>query len=648
MRMVSVSGAGVLSFDQFTMPLPERVTVVVGPNGAGKSNLARLLTICQRAIDSGDERPGDVDRLLTSFLMARHVNSPTSELEARVGIELTDSVERELVTEFVRAMVTGAIFDRQYPQNAADIEEWAEAEITETALAELMTGEIITRHPGTADGRWECAYEFTASGHDGQEHRYRWILVGGHPGAIVAAEAPTNVAGSDVVTRIIGPGEPTPDGRAPDPGSFQLRALLPHPDLLTTNCAYQVSGRPSASQRRFAAIAGIPLVGTNRRVSLATALRVILRRALVQTTDLRLVPGGGVSWSSSESALRPGAEARLPDFLLRLKNGDPAERARYERIQDLFTEFTQGRQCEVRLVDGYPNGEGTEAVAMPAIWVSITANADRTSPRPEVPIEFAGAGAWEALVLASALGEPAASVVVLDEPAVALHPSLQRQLGAYLVDTDAQFLVITHSAELMPLTVTPDVQLVRLDRDETSATRAWLVAPACHAAMTKKLVAKGNERLPFAWRAILCEGQDDVAAVTALANRIGIDLRRRNIAVIDCGSRDNLSGYIWFCAELGLTYLAVMDGDASKPDAAPKAEAVRNAVERHQGGQLVEFPENLETTFGVIKQRPSVVPAAIAALAFDGDMPDPKQAPHEVVSLAGAIRDLANHQLTAR
>jgi hypothetical protein len=60
---------------------------------------------------------------------------------------------------------------------------------------------------------------------------------------------------------------------------------------------------------------------------------------------------------------------------------------------------------------------------------------------PEVPIEFAGAGAWEALVLASVLAEDAASVVVLDEPAVALHPSQQRQLGAHLLTTSAQFLV---------------------------------------------------------------------------------------------------------------------------------------------------------------------------------------------------------------
>ena len=238
---------------------------------------------------------------------------------------------------------------------------------------------------------------------------------------------------------------------------------------------------------------------------------------------------------------------RLPELLLRLKNGDPSERGRYQRITDLFTAFTQGRVCEVRLIQVQQpaqDGQGSATAQVPAIWVTVSASASCADLDPEVPIEFAGAGAWEALVLASVLGEPSASVVVLDEPAVALHPSLQRQLGAHLLCAPVQFLVITHSAELLPLDGATDVQLVRLDRDDKSATRAWPVDEKCRIKMVRKLAAKGNERLPFAWRAILCEGQDDVGAIMTLAERMSIDLRRRNITVTDCGSRDNLPDYV--------------------------------------------------------------------------------------------------------
>jgi hypothetical protein len=236
-------------------------------------------------------------------------------------------------------------------------------------------------------------------------------------------------------------------------------------------------------------------------------LRVIFRRALVQTSDTRLLPSGGISWSSSELALGTGAEVRLPELLLRLKNGDPRERLRYQRIRGLFTEFTQGRCAEVRLIQVQQPRDREGQVPPPtqgtAIWVTVNSSSDSTGSDPEVPIEFAGAGAWEALVLASVLGEPSASVVVLDEPAVALHPSLQRQLGAHLLDAPAQFLVITHSSELLPLADATDVRLVRLDRDDKNATRAWPVDEKCRAKMARKLMAKGNERLPFAWRTVL-------------------------------------------------------------------------------------------------------------------------------------------------
>jgi predicted ATPase len=646
MRITSLSGMRVLSFDQFKLDFSERVTFVLGPNGAGKSNLARLLTICERAAESADGGQGDVDRLLASFLAARHVGSRSPAIEARVGVQLTDLVERELITEFVRAMVTGAITSRRQVQNMAEIDAWAEMEITGAKLQPLMEGEIVTSHPGTPDGQWQCVYEFTVPCRDESEHRYQWILLGWQSGVILDADAPVTNRGSDIATRITG-SPAGPSGPAvPVPGSFQLIELLPQPDLSTMSCTFELTQAPSGSQRRFAEMTRLPLInpGGGRTVSLATVLRIIFRRALVQTSDIRLLPAGGINWSSSELALVGGAEARLPELLLGLKNGDPAERARYRRVKDLFKEFTQGRDCEIRLMQAQQaatqDGQASSPAQMPAIWVTIDTHVG-TASAPEVPIEFAGAGAWEAVVLASVLAEPSASVVVLDEPAVALHPSLQRQLGAHLLEASAQFLVITHSAELLPLADAAGVRLVRLDRDDKSATRAWAVSDASRAKMTRKLAAKGNERLPFAWRSILCEGQDDVEAIMTLSDRMGIDMRRRNIAVTDCGSRDNLPDYIWFCAELGLRYLAVMDADSTTPDALPKARAVRHAVSRHGGGELAEFPQNLEATFGVTKQRPSLVPGRIRALTFAANMPDPADAPAEVVALAQAVRRLA-------
>jgi hypothetical protein len=103
----------------------------------------------------------------------------------------------------------------------------------------------------------------------------------------------------------------------------------------------------------------------------------------------------------------------------------------------------------------------------------------------------------------------------------------------------------------------------------------------------------------------------------------------------------DLADYARFCVQLGIRYLAVMDGDAATPAAQNHAQAAREAVSHCGGGELFEFPHTLEATFGAAKQKPSLVPDKIRELPFAGNVPDPAQAPPEVVKLAEAIRSLA-------
>lgn len=122
MRITSLSGKGLLSFDDFTLNSPNRVTFAVGPNGTGKSNTARLLTVSQRAIEGGDGSSHDVARQLAAFLQARHVGSTSSGIQVRVGVKLTDPVEQALMTEFIRAMVTGALVGNRPVENLVEID----------------------------------------------------------------------------------------------------------------------------------------------------------------------------------------------------------------------------------------------------------------------------------------------------------------------------------------------------------------------------------------------------------------------------------------------------------------------------------------------------------------------------------------------
>ncbi len=168
--------------------------------------------------------------------------------------------------------------------------------------------------------------------------------------------------------------------------------------------------------------------------------------------------------------------------------------------------------------------------------------------------------------------------------------TFNRALISHLQGLNAQIVVITHSPYMFPLDQDQNnTQVVRFDRGEKSETRSAPVDKALMAKIIPKLRQTGNERIAFASRVVLTEGKIDQAAVRSLADVTGIDLDGCNIAIVDCGSRDNIPNYARFCTQLNLPFLAVQDGDASKPDAANNAEAVRAAVSGSSFGGAVRI-----------------------------------------------------------
>jgi predicted ATP-dependent endonuclease of OLD family len=179
-----------------------------------------------------------------------------------------------------------------------------------------------------------------------------------------------------------------------------------------------------------------------------------------------------------------------------------------------------------------------------------------------------------------------------------------------------------------------ETRIVRFDRTQRSVTQPWCVADSVLEKMAPKLRQTGNERIAFASRVVLCEGKGDQAAIRTLAEETRLDLDSYNIGVIDCDGRDNIPDYARFCSALGLHYLAVQDGDASKPDAKPKVEAVRNAVAATDFGLLFEFYENIETSLGCAKKDTDVLSRAMRQAASDDSVPA------EIAELRSKLSDL--------
>ena len=509
------------------------------------------------------------------------------------------------MTSLVRACAVSAFLGNNYGPDTSGIEKWAEG-ITEDELSCLFEAEIVIHHGGTTDSQWECGVEFECAG-----TAYRWVMLGIQKDWIVQAQDrfKPNLNGVDLATRLRS-GNPLPTSNifdAPEE-SFHISILLPDAGSAVV-CSLDLGRQPPPdSYQTFAEQIGVDPVGvfTGRRFGLASALREILRRSLIKTNDTRLMPSvvHGLAPNGDPSSIN--SEGQIPEALFRLKNGRSSEVRRFRTVQSLFREFTHGRVMDISVIPstaeaaGTSTGRGFEVSAVVLVSVDAISAEGQDEPIPQVSIEFAGAGAWEALVLAYVLGRQTSSFVFLDEPAVALHPNLQRKLMDHLQGLSAQVVVVTHSPFLFPLDGDVNFRVVRFDRDEKSATLTEAVDDSVMSKIAPKLRQSGNEKIVFASAVILGEGTQDQAAVRTVAECRDLDLDGSNIAVIDCGSRNNIPDYVRFCDELGLPFLAIQDADASNTGAAKSAQAVRDAVTGSKHGTIFEFPENLESTLGGI------------------------------------------------
>lgn len=606
MRITSVSACGLLTFEDFGIDLDKRLTLIVGPNGTGKSNFGCLFEIVACVIQAADRDSPDLRQALKRYLASSRSELDNHGIEIRLSFQLTEIYERELFVSFVRACAVAALLGNNYGFDTIGIEHWAEG-IVEDQLKSLFEGEIIVHHGGTPDAQWECGIEFESSG-----VRYFWEMLGSRPDSLVQTKdrLRRDLRGMSLSDRL-STGSPPPPPFAPTPPAqpFRFSTLLPDANS-SISCSLDLGRQPPPRAfREFADQIGVSPIGLPAdRIShygLAHLFSMILRRSIVQTNDTRLLP----RWSSRSESLEIESGESILKALLTLKNGRSTENQAFRNVQSLFSDFTHGRKMDLAFLPASEERGDTTADAtlsiLPIAFVSVNALRANESERPhqQVPIEFAGAGAWEALILAFVLGSRKSSLIVLDEPAVALHPNLQRKLMTHLQALDTQVVVITHSPYLFPLDEDQsETQVVRFERGEHAETLAAVVSDSLVAKIVPKLRQTGNERIAFASGVVLTEGKFDQVGIRTLVDQAKLDLDGYNIAIIDCDGRENIPDYARFCAGLGLRYLAIQDGDASKPDAAQGVQAVRDAVGESSLGALFEFPENIETTLGGVKK----------------------------------------------
>jgi energy-coupling factor transporter ATP-binding protein EcfA2 len=534
-----------LSFNESpALWLDPGLTVITGPNGAGKSNLARSLDVA-RAVLAPHDHP-ESERL---DLYREAGFEGATEFTIKLDIRLDQPWEQHLVRTYVLAAYVTTDHPRP-PQTANSMEETASG-LAADSLTPLLTGTLVIRYRATTARPWAAYWEFSDEASGATWHA---VLVSDQgidqlrPG--VAGE-PTRAEGGLGLASWLRKAKPQ------DAAELDFRAAMRTAKEQPVNFSVGSSqaDRIPASVRELAF--GLELAPHDRSISFRQVMNLVLQRGIVLTDNRRLPLKRRFPLSelSGPVDLRDGAA--VGGEIFRLKNGDSAEKERFQQIQTTFKSLT-GRDLDVR---ARPAGEGEAALIIePTV----------TGQHAERLVELSGAGMQEALVLSTLLRGSPGRITVLDEPAVNLEPTVQRRLVSQ-VRGPGQYLVITHSADLVPFDEPDDLK--RIVRLAPGASGTHIRQPDYHDPGTREqfrqlqLIQPAEIRaLLFAQAAVLCEGQTEPGALPRWWNNArtaGLpDLAVTNVSFIGVEGHNGYRAYVRFLDAYGIPWAIVSDGPA--------------------------------------------------------------------------------------
>jgi energy-coupling factor transporter ATP-binding protein EcfA2 len=520
------------------------LTVITGPNGAGKSNLARSLDVA-RAVLAPHDHPesGRLD------LYREAGFDGATEFTVKLDMVLDQPWEQDLVRTYVQAAYLTSGPDRSQ-QAAGSFEEsldWLVAD----SLAPLMAGTLVVRYRAVAARPWAAYWEFADEDSGATWHA---VLVDDQgidqlrPGE---AREPERATGGVQFADWLMQAKPQ-DAAELD---FRIAMRIAKEQPVTFSVESSQGGRTPASVRELAIMLGI--APGDRSFSFRQVMNLVLQRGIVLTDNRRLPLQRRFPLPELAGPVDLRDGAAVGGEIFRLKNGDSEDKERFRQIQSTFKTLT-GRDLDVR---ARPADEGEAALIIePTV----------TGQHAERLVELSGAGVQEALVLSTLLRGTPGRITVLDEPAVNLEPTIQRRLVSQ-VRGPGQYLVITHSADLVPFDEPDDLKrIVRLapgasgtqirhpDYDDPGSREQFRQLQLIQPAEIRALL--------FAQAAVLCEGQTEPGALPRWWNNArtaGLpDLGAANVSFIAVDGHNGYRAYIKFLDAYGIPWAIISDGPA--------------------------------------------------------------------------------------
>ncbi len=282
---------------------------------------------------------------------------------------------------------------------------------------------------------------------------------------------------------------------------------------------------------------------------------------LVFTNNVRLPPQR--VFTTNDLLTQPNdlsSGEQLACFLFRKKNGNPRDRKQYAAIQKMFSRMT-GREFDVVLFPA--DSGGTQQEQQPIISLTLVTS----SLWGDIPLEFSGAGIAEALYLSAVLAGSSGRVVLLDEPALNLHPTMQTTLLSAMQTLahppegeGSQFLVNTHAPTLVPPDAIDRVSRFTLQGEHTirQTLDVGELDPGLlvdfRNLLRRNLAAR---TLLFSRAVLLVEGETELGALPVWC----AELERQDIALYAVGGKGEFVSPLKFIQRFAIPWVIIGDGE---------------------------------------------------------------------------------------
>lgn len=468
-----------LSYETFTWEeLDPHLNVIVGPNGVGKTNLFYAVEAVRDAL--GSVRSHVADQWADAGYRGADADMMTIALDLQFNAEW----EQRLLCSFLanvlcdqqemQQIVTTATHHNLDSDRLRRFAAWVQEQLHPDAISWFFRGRLVATHVGRWG--WQCRYEalpgkpafrvdLTGSGALlGQaEHNHLAATQNSGPLFVAWRTSLTEQQREQLDNGLTGAtpeiGFPMPDlSRLPKWVSSQQGVPLQIGDQMQI-----VEPTTLATRRAFASMAQLSLE-PGKPLRIRSVFWRILERALVFTDNVRLVPQRMfIARDLFTQPLDLSSGEQLARFLFCKQTGSSLDRQQYDAVQKLFSHMT-GRQFYVvlRPVDSVrsstllPGGK-QQALSSSEQQPDILLEVVTSGVWGDIPLEFSGAGIAEALFLSAILAGSKDQVVLLDEPALNLSPTMQTTLLDELLGPSSlsegessQFLLNTHAPSLVP------------------------------------------------------------------------------------------------------------------------------------------------------------------------------------------------------